>query len=115
FGIIKRRWKVFSGAPEYPIEAQAMLVSAIAALHNFIRVHDGEDEALDLDGQGTAAHAGGSPSLRREDSAQGFVGPEPREITPQELGRDISPEEAARASHRRDTIAEQMWVDYLAY
>ena len=39
FGIIKRRWSIFTHAQEYPIETQARFVSTIRALHNFIRVH----------------------------------------------------------------------------
>lgn len=109
FGITKRRFGVFSHAPEYPIETQAKLVPAIAALHNFLRIHDRTDEASDL----------GQNSLGREHSGSidGFVDSpvEPREVTPEELGMHITEAERHRASARRDRIAQQMWADYVAY
>jgi hypothetical protein len=79
-------------------------------LHNFICVHDAADEAQDLTPDGPPP----AVPLRREDSVQDFVGDEPRGISPEELGMDISAEERERASARRDCIAEQMWKDYLA-
>lgn len=109
FGIVKRRWSIFTRAQEYPIETQARFVCAIGALHNFIRVHDAADEARDLAADGAPAAA----PPRREDSVQDFVGDEPREILPEELGMDISAAERERASACRDRIAEQMWQDYL--
>jgi hypothetical protein len=78
-------------------------------LHNFIHVHDAADDAQDL---GTDPPHLATP-LRREDSLRDFVGDEPREISAEELGMDISAEERDRASDRRDRIAEQMWQDYL--
>ncbi|KAF7371821.1 putative nuclease HARBI1-like protein [Mycena venus] len=63
FGIAKRRFAIFDATPEYPIETQAMLVPAVAAvaLHNFIRIHDVTDEACDF-GENTL-HREGSGSL----------------------------------------------------
>jgi hypothetical protein len=110
FGIVKRRWSIFTRAQEYPIETQARFVSAIGALHNFIRVHDATDDAQDLAADGPPSAA----PLRHEDSVQDFVGDEPREISLEELGMDISAEEREWASARWDCIAEQMWKNYLA-
>jgi hypothetical protein len=111
FGIAKRRFGIFSRAPEYPIETQSRLIAAVGALHNFLRIHDQDDDARDLGNDG--------PSLQREGSQSSFdnfvEGIEPREISPEELGMNITEEERARASARRDAIAQQMWVDYLAY
>ena len=92
------------------METQAMLVPAIGALHNFVRIHDRDDNAEDL-----ANDAENAP--RREDSShlEDFVSTGPREITPEELGMHISDEERARASARRDRIANQMWADYVTY
>lgn len=111
FGVVKRRWAIciFTRAPEYPMETQAMLVPAIAALHNFLRIHEGDDDAHDL--APTSQNL-----LRREgsDRLEDFIQDEPREISPEELGMLISAEEKARASARRDRIAQQMWKDYVA-
>ncbi|KAF8174429.1 hypothetical protein K438DRAFT_2049051 [Mycena galopus ATCC 62051] len=77
---------------------------------NFIRVHDATDDARDL----AADNPPSAAPLRREDSVQDFVDDEPRKISPEELGMDISAEERERASARQDCIADQMWKDYLA-
>jgi hypothetical protein len=42
FGVFKCQFSVFKTAPEYPIDMQAMLVPALAAVHNFVRIHDQE-------------------------------------------------------------------------
>jgi hypothetical protein len=107
FGILKCRFAVFTHAPEYPVEMQAMLVAAIGALHNFLRIHDRSDEAKDLEGDGVPG----------PNSLDDFVcdDPEPRQVLPKELGMHISEEEHIRASSRWDCIAERMWQDYQAY
>src|ERR1700731_2614135 len=43
FGVFKKRFKVLVIPQEYNIKTQAKLVSALAVLHNFIRIHDPED------------------------------------------------------------------------
>jgi hypothetical protein len=107
FGILKHRFAVFTRAPEYPVEMQAMLVVAIGALHNFLCIHDRSDEAKDLEGNGVPG----------PNSLDDFVrdDPEPQQVLPEELGMHISEEERIRASSRRDSIAERMWQDYQAY
>ncbi|KAJ7659058.1 hypothetical protein DFH06DRAFT_904875, partial [Mycena polygramma] len=108
FGVVKRRWALFTSTPEYPIETQAMFIAAIGALHNFVHIHDGDDDAQDLG----ANDAPGREEARR---LNGFIEEDPREISPEELGWDIPDEETVRASARRDRIANQMWVDYVQY
>ncbi|KAJ7657663.1 hypothetical protein DFH06DRAFT_933098, partial [Mycena polygramma] len=105
FGVAKRRFGIFTRAPEYPIEMQAMLVPAVGALHNFLRIHDRSDEAKDLGGDGTPATS----------TLDDFACNEPRQIQPEELGFQIGEAERMRASSRRDHIAEKMWQDYQAY
>jgi hypothetical protein len=109
FGVMKRRWGLFSCAPEYPIDTQAMMIPAIGALHNFVRIHDASDDAVDLS---TESDAPGP--IQREDSMQDFIEMQPREISPEELGMEISAEERVRATNRRDAIAQKMWEDYVA-
>ncbi|KAJ7085991.1 hypothetical protein B0H15DRAFT_782549, partial [Mycena belliarum] len=110
FGIIKRRWALFTRAPEYPMETQARFIPAIGALHNFLRIHDASDDAEDL-----AEMDDDSPERREARRLSDFIEREPREISAEELGWNIPPEERVRAAARRDKIAKQMWVDYLAY
>jgi hypothetical protein len=79
-------------------------------LHNFLRIHDQTDDARDL-GDNTLTREGSSSSAN---FAQNDV-VEPHEIAPEELGMQITDEERARASDRRDRIAKQMWEDYQVY
>ncbi|KAJ7059780.1 hypothetical protein C8F01DRAFT_963396, partial [Mycena amicta] len=82
-------------------ETQAQLVSAICALHNFIRVYDEDDEAEAEDDD-------------EEDGNMNTQG-QPPQISPEELGMSISAAERNRAPARRDAIARHMWADYKAY
>jgi hypothetical protein len=108
FGIAKHRFGIFSHAPEYPIETQSRLIATVSALHNFLRIHDQDDDAHDLGNDGPSLQCEGSQS-----SFDNFVeGIEPREIS---LEMKITEEERACASACQDAIAQQMWVDYLAY
>jgi hypothetical protein len=45
-GVLKRCFKVLTAAQEYPLKNQAHLVSALAVVHNFIRIHDPNDIPL---------------------------------------------------------------------
>jgi hypothetical protein len=107
FGVVKRRWSLFTSTPEYPIETQAMFIAAIGALHNFVRIHDKDDDAADL-----IADDAGREEAQRLSS---FIEEDPCQISPEELGWNIPNEETVRASARRDRIANQMWADYVAY
>jgi hypothetical protein len=92
FGVLKRRFRILLLAPEYNMNIQAQIPTALCAIHNFIRMHDPEetDEML-LETQ---------PSIDSEDSDSQFpVMDMMRENT--------------EASMRRDQIAQEMWEDYL--
>jgi DDE superfamily endonuclease len=43
FGVVKRHFRIFGIGPEYSLETQTLLISAICVLHNFIRIHDPND------------------------------------------------------------------------
>ena len=49
FGVLKRRYRILLLAPEYSLEIQAQIPSALAAIHNFIRLHDSEEGTLEGD------------------------------------------------------------------
>ncbi|KIL54102.1 hypothetical protein M378DRAFT_93143 [Amanita muscaria Koide BX008] len=85
-------------APEYDIHTQAKIPYALAALHNFIRIHDPDDNATT-----SYDHAEGSHSRDTQSS---------HEINAENLGGNISQAERTRASERRDIIAKAMWEDY---
>ncbi|KAF8153669.1 hypothetical protein BJ912DRAFT_868623, partial [Pholiota molesta] len=100
FGVCKRRFKLMAAAAEYDLRTQAKVPGAIAALHNFIRIHDPDD-------------------LAREDSddsdseSEGIPNQPEIPITPETLGGHISQAEKNRANAKRDQIARAMWEDYV--
>ena len=85
-------------APEYDIHTQAKIPYALAALHNFIHIHDPDDNATT-----SYDHTEGSHSQDPQPS---------HEINPEYLGGNISQAERNHASERQDVIAKAMWEDY---
>ena len=85
---------------------QSKFVSSVGALHNFIRIHDPSDNATMHSMDGGIATA--STHMVEEGPVQ------PREISQEELGFQITEEEKKRAEARRDRIAIKMWDDYQA-
>lgn len=106
FGVSKRRFKLMNIAPEYSPQTQAKIPCGLAALHNFIRIHDPDDYADDGPGNGGPRNV--TFTLREMD------GDDRRTIPPEELGSFISAEEKDRATRFRDEIASQMWAEYEA-
>lgn len=84
-------------APQYNLHTQAKIPAALAALHNFIRMHDPDDDAQDNNGH----------NLEEGHSLQSSV-----EIEVEHLGGHISQAEKDRAGVKRDGIAMAMWTDY---
>ena len=94
FGVLKRRFRILLLAPEYNLDIQARIPAALCAIHNFIGIHNPDEELI---------HAGDENDENGDDNAPfdnhgaqaagaGFDGP----------------------SVRRDNIAQAMWDDYLA-
>jgi hypothetical protein len=101
FGVVKRRFRLMTAAPEYSFKMQAKFVPALAALHNFIQVH----EPLDIP---KSSQRSQSSTPQPDDPSE----EQPRTITPDELGFEITTAEKERAAKRRDDIAKEMWFDY---
>ena len=106
FGVFKCQFSVFKTAPEYPIDMQAMLVPALAAVHNFVGIHDRDQDNFTDQTNSTAPMRAGSAGTETQR--------EPRVISEAELGFNVTAEEKQRANERRDRIARQMWVGYQA-
>jgi hypothetical protein len=89
-----------AAAAEYSLQTQAKIPAALAVLHNFIRIFDPDDLAEEEEDLG---------------NIEDFTNNLPPEIpiTPENLGRHISPAERVRAGEKRDAIAKAMWVDYI--
>lgn len=86
-------------APEYPIKVQARIPAALAAIHNFIRIHDPRDEIF---------------TIARE-LAQTHASDEPPAAPPEYFSTHISAEEKKRAEAKRDQIAQACWDQYQEY
>jgi hypothetical protein len=41
--VFRRRWRIYDHAPELDMDTQQKLVQALAAVHNFISIEEGED------------------------------------------------------------------------
>jgi hypothetical protein len=87
---LKKRFKVLLLAQEYSFATQSQLVSALAALHNFIIIHNpGEISQKEVEDEqngdnARSAHQGAVPS-----------------------------EERTRAAQHRKVIAKAMWEEYI--
>jgi hypothetical protein len=80
---------VLTAAQEYPLKDQAHLVSALAVVHNFIRIHDPNDIPLAEDEEDQQANG-------QADQAN----------------QTHPVDKRGRAAERRDRIARAMWRDY---
>jgi hypothetical protein len=66
FGVWKNKWRILRQMPSYDIEDQRNIVVATCVLHNFIRIHDREDEGFKWDELGSNADEGGEYSSSQE-------------------------------------------------
>ena len=89
FGVLKRQFHILVHPPEYDMDVQAHLPPALAALHNFIHIHD-PDEIDDM--------------LHPDD-----VDIEATGSLATELPRRAEKE---WVNNRRDEIARDMWDQY---
>jgi hypothetical protein len=89
---MKRRFRILAYPAEIRMDYQARIPAALAAIHNFIRIHD-SDELKDF--------------VDADDMEQGFFAGELAE------GQTRMPEKR-QANMRRDGIAAEMWEQYQA-
>ena len=89
FGVLKRRYRILLLAPEYSLEIQARIPSALAVIHNFIRLHDPEEGTLEGD---------------IDASIHGHFGENSNPHAPAPVEDEVDA--------RRDRIAQAMWDDY---
>jgi hypothetical protein len=90
-------------APEYSLAVQTKLVPALCVLHNFIRVHDPDDEG-DLDDKDNDEAEANHPQVVQAAPWRA-----------EDLGHSITSAERERAARKRDNIAEAMWAQYIEY
>lgn len=101
FGVLKRRFRIMRTAPEYPFHTQAKIPASLAAIHNFIRIHDSQDDIFQI-----ARNLERNPTEDTEEATQ---------IPPEYLGRQVSAQERDQAAEKRDRISQQCWDQYQAY
>jgi hypothetical protein len=94
FGVLKRRFRILLIGPEYDVKVQAQIPAALCAIHNFIRIHNPQEEAILGEEEQVNQHVDAG-----DDNVQqtGFV----------EANDATNP-----VVKRRDTIAQEMWNDY---
>jgi hypothetical protein len=88
FGVTKKRFPILKNMPAYPYRIQIGFVFSCAVLHNFIRMHQSIPDEFD------------EWDEESEDTSNDAVDNEQHD---------------AQAADWRDSIAQSMWTDYLAY
>ncbi len=92
FGVLKNRFHILLIGPGYSVEVQAKIPAALCAIHNFIRLHDSqEDESLEAE-ELVACDADAGDDFARQ--------------------MDFIAEDNNHVTERRDFIAQAMWDDY---
>lgn len=92
FGVLKRRFRILLIAPEYNLDIQAQIPTALCAIHNFIRQHEPEELPAIVD------------NLPESDYLD-----HTHDLSAVEL---IEEDSQSQPSIRRDQIAQAMWEDY---
>jgi hypothetical protein len=82
------------------MRVQARIPAALAAIHNFIRIYDPQDEIFQISGE-----------LERDGVSGEHIVANPAEY----FSTHISPQERKRAEAKRDSIAQACWVQYQEY
>jgi hypothetical protein len=88
---LKRRFRIFQLAPEYGLNIQARIPTALCAIHNFIRHHDANDPSQPAPDDAFDHH-------NDDDQPHGE--------------QAVDPEEENEADQQRNQIAQAMWDDY---
>jgi hypothetical protein len=92
FGVLKRCFRTLLLAPEYSLEIQAQIPAALCTIHNFIRMHDIDENVVE-------------PDLG-DDEAQ-------NDHDHDHIASAAAAAELDHPSARWDHIAQQMWDDYV--
>lgn len=93
FGVLKRRFRILLIGPEYDVKIQAQIPAALCSIHNFIRIHDPQQEAM----------LGEEDQVNHVDAGDDNV---------QQIGFVEANDANNPVVERRDTIAQAMWNDY---
>lgn len=106
FEVLKARFPILMAAPPYPLQTQVKLVVAACALHNYIRMEKPDDWLFKM-------HEG-DISFQREESLPPLEVEQPKsDVDMQSLDSDFDAEQLEFAAQMRDSIASEMWSDYI--
>ncbi|KAF7972769.1 hypothetical protein HWV62_16922 [Athelia sp. TMB] len=93
FGVLKRRYRILSIAPEFNLGIQSRIPCALAAVHNFIRAHDQELEDDIIDDSDDNRRGGWDDPDEEASYRESAINEEPSAL--------------------RDSIAQAMWEEYV--
>lgn len=109
FGVLKARFPILMYAPPYPLQTQVKLVVAACALHNYIRREKPDDWLFKMYEQDISFPMEESlPPLEVEVQPNSDV-----ETLTQSPDLTFDAEDIALASQLRDTIATEIWDDFI--
>ncbi|RDX78121.1 hypothetical protein CR513_41651, partial [Mucuna pruriens] len=108
FGALKARFPILMSAPSYPLQTQVKLVVVACALHNYIRKEKPDDWLFKMYEDAAFPIEESQPSLEMEVPPKSDVG-----IQIQSSDHTFEAEEIALASQLRDSIATEMWNDFI--
>ena len=106
--MLQERFKIMVQGSDQRLEVQARIPVALAAVHNFIRIHDPTD--LNSEAEIKAALAKRDERLRTDLRTAIAAGYNPNAAATSSSA--ISSQEKAQAEVAREALAQRMWVDY---
>lgn len=106
FGALKARFPILTSAPPYPLQTQVKLVVAACAIHNYIRKEKPDDWIFKKYEQDSG--------LLMEESLRPLEIQHPEmHIENQALQVSFETEQLEIASQLRNSIADEMWCNYI--
>ncbi|XVF09448.1 hypothetical protein REPUB_Repub07fG0093500 [Reevesia pubescens] len=106
FGALKERFPILMSAPPYPLQTQVKLVVVACALHNYIRREKPDDMLFKMYEQETVLQI--EESLPPLEVAQAMM-----HVDTHDLEVAFEAEQLELSSQLRDSIATEMWDDYI--
>ncbi|KAF2317524.1 hypothetical protein GH714_023929 [Hevea brasiliensis] len=107
FGALKARFPILMSAPPYPLQTQVKLVVAACAIHNFIRGEKPDDLIFGMYEQDNMIEI--EESLPPLDVEQSMM-----QVEKEAVDIAFETEQLEFSSQLRDSIASNMWDDYIS-
>ncbi|KAL2344127.1 hypothetical protein Fmac_005412 [Flemingia macrophylla] len=108
FGALKKRFPILTSAPSYPLQTQVKLVVAACVLHNYIRREKPDDWIFKMYENASFPMEKSQPPLEMEVSPKMNV-----ETQTKSSDHAFDADEIAVASQLRDSIATEIWNDFI--